>query len=259
MLKVRVVNGYGQAKSLAPTPLQPSGSLRYAVFADRPLGPFGIEAWAEDGHGKRLSTTNELVVNRRRRPRAWGRDAPDSPFGTHLNNNPHQLTMAKAIGINWVRLHDAGLDYIGWSFLEPEKGQWRYSDDALHRYRQFHMMLLGMLSTAPGWATSLQQPANGYWDRYVQPLDITGDWRRYVQNVTSRYKDLIRHYEVWNEPWGDYWSAWTTRPRPLPPAALPRSPRRRRCSTRPVCRLPAPSERARCREPLPARRPGDRR
>lgn len=33
--------------------------------------------------------------------------------------------MLKAIGANWTRLHDAGLDYIGWYHLEPRKGQWR--------------------------------------------------------------------------------------------------------------------------------------
>jgi len=47
--------------------------------------------------------------------------------------------MAKAVGVNWVRLHDAGTEYIGWSFLEPEKGKWQFRDADLRRYRDHNL------------------------------------------------------------------------------------------------------------------------
>lgn len=211
VLKSRAVTVYGQAASLPDIKLGPDsrkGRLRYDVFPQRPFGPFRVEAWVEDAQGRPLSGISEIVVSRLHRPRAWGRDAPASPFGVHLNNNEHQRIMAKAIGANWVRLHDAGTQFIGWSFLEPEKGQWHYFDAELQSYRRNHLKILGMISTAPGWATSLGKPAVGYWDRYVQPLDIPGAWRQYVENITQRYRGLIDSYEIWNEPWGDYWGVW---------------------------------------------------
>ena len=35
----------------------------------------------------------------------------------------HGIALAKAIGANWTRLHDAGTEYIGWAHLEPDGHQ----------------------------------------------------------------------------------------------------------------------------------------
>ena len=129
VLKVKVVNLYGEEKALPDVKLddQPiqRGQFHIDVFPDRPFGQFRVEAHVEDSAGKVISTFNELIVTRLRRPRHWGEDAPDSPFGTHMNAIERQLNFAKAIGINWVRLHDAGgPEFIDWAFVEPSKGQW---------------------------------------------------------------------------------------------------------------------------------------
>ena len=79
------------------------GSLNYDVFERRPYGPFRIEAWIENAEGERISTFNELVINRLRRPQYWAQDAPDSAFGVHTNPTTRHLLMAKAAGVNWVR------------------------------------------------------------------------------------------------------------------------------------------------------------
>jgi hypothetical protein len=208
VLKTRLVTMYGDEKLLPPIKLDAvrSGIIAYEPFASHNLGPYRLEAWAEDSRGQRVSPFNEIVFYRLRRPRYWGKDAPNSFFGTHTLSTNRHLTMAKAVGVNWVRLHDAGTEYVGWSFLEPEKGKWLFRDADLKRYRDHHLKILGLLSTSPGWASNLGRPAVGYGDRYLEPRNMD-DWANAVRTIVSHHRGLIDSYEIWNEPWGSsFWS-----------------------------------------------------
>jgi hypothetical protein len=210
-LRLRLIDLYGEQKMLPPVRLKPAflnpGAVTVEPLAAHPLGTYRLEAWVEDAAGKRISTYNELVYHRLRRPRYWGKDAPNSPFGVHTLSANRQLTMAKAVGCNWVRLHDAGTAYLGWSFLEPLQGQWRFFDRDLQRYRDHHLKILGLLSTTPGWASNLGKPATGYFDRYLEPKNLD-EFANYVRTVVARYRDVIDSYEVWNEPWGKSFWSW---------------------------------------------------
>ncbi len=205
VLKARVINVYGVESPLPDVRLRQGklhqGRMRYAIFPGRSYGTHRIEAWVEDATGRRLSPETELVVHRLRRPRYWGKDAPNSPFGIHTNATTRHILMAKAVGCNWVRLHDAGTQYIGWAHLEPEKGKWQFFDEPIHRYRKHRLMILGLLSTAPGWATDWGQPTKSYFERYFQPKKME-DWANAVRVITRRYQGVIDHWEIWNEPWG---------------------------------------------------------
>ena len=212
-LKAKVVNLYNEEKMLREIPIGEGflhfGELQYDVFPDKPYGAFRVEAWVENSSGERISPYNEVVVYRLRRPRYWMKDAPDSPFGVHTNSTTRHILMAKAVGSNWVRLHDAGLDYLGWYHLEPEQGQWKFRDKELHRYRRLGMKILGELGTAPKWASYYQDVGrdhSGYFDRYYQPKRLE-DYANYVRIVTQRYKGVIDAYDVWNEPWIHAWWA----------------------------------------------------
>ncbi len=195
-----------------------SGNLRPAVregetlrFLENPaeLGSFRIEAWLERD-GKPVSPVNELVVHRMRRPRFWGGDAPDSPFGIHTSSAARNLLMAKASGFNWVRLHDAGLQYIGWYNLEKQPGQWTFFDDAIRRYRDHNLMILGEAGTAPEWASfqkdTVRSGKSEYFDKFFQPKNLD-DYVRYVDTVSKRYAGVITAWDVWNEPWIHAWWA----------------------------------------------------
>lgn len=211
VLRSRVVNAYGDEQALPDVPLgegdMTRARARYDVFPARPYGAHRVEAWVEDAAGERISPYSELVVYRLRRPRHWGQDAPDSFFGVHTNPAARHLVMAKAVGCNWVRLHDSGTRYIGWAHLEPvEKGEWVFYDEEIHRYRRYDLKILGLLSTAPGWATHWGEPTTGYFERYMQPKSMD-DWADYVRVVTQRYRGVIDAWDVWNEPWGtSFWS-----------------------------------------------------
>jgi hypothetical protein len=208
-LAARAVDVYGDEKPLPAVTLGAGflqeGRLSYLAFPERPLGPFRVEAWVEDADGKRISPQNELVVFHLRRPRYWGKDAPLSPFGVHtLSTTRHDL-MAKAVGANWTRLHDAGLDYIGWYHVEPRKGDWTFHDKEIERYRRDHITVLGLLSTAPFWASYYPGRAvNGYFDRFYQPKNME-DFANYVRTITKRYDGVIDTWDVWNEPWIQAW------------------------------------------------------
>jgi hypothetical protein len=128
------------------------------------------------------------------------KDAPNSPFGVHMLSDTRHIQMAKAMGINWTRLHDAGASYIGWDFVEREKGKWNFRDTKIQRFRQNNIKILGGLSTTPQWARTMKESHDGYADRWSQPSDFA-DYANYVKTITQRYKGVIDAYEVWNEPW----------------------------------------------------------
>lgn len=203
-LRFRVANPYGETKLLPAVALGTDflqrGAVRFDVFPGRTLGLFRVESWVENAQGETVSRTNEIVINRLHQPRFWGKDAPDSPFGTHLLPLEGDIALAKAIGINWTRLHDLGTDLLGWSYLEPQAGTWQFRDADLARYRQGHLKILGVLETAPAWASLLQTAHDPTLDRYYQPRDAA-QFGAYVRTVAARYKGTIDAYEVWNEPW----------------------------------------------------------
>lgn len=212
-LKSRVVNLYQESRELASVPVsnaKRSGSLNYFVFPAKPYGQFRVEVQAFRG-GKAVSPVNEIVVTRLERPVYWGKDAPDSPFGVHVMSFDDSLKAVKAAGVNWARLHDAGADYIGWFWLEPEKGKWRFRDDDIKAYRDNHIKIFGQFGTAPKWASYLSRVDTGrkyitYHDRYFRPVEIK-DFENYVATVAGRYKGIIDDWFVWNEPWIVAWWA----------------------------------------------------
>jgi len=116
VLKVKVVNLYGEEKSLPNVAIGDGfihyGMLRYNVFPDKPYGAFRIEAHVKKPNGERISPYYEIIVHRLHRPHYWMKDAPNSPFGIHTNSTVRHIMMAKAVGVNWTRLHDAGGTYL---------------------------------------------------------------------------------------------------------------------------------------------------
>ncbi len=202
-LKAKVVNLYGEEFPLVPS----NGTIDFgAALKNKPYGCFRIEAWLERD-GKTVSTVSELPVYRLRRPVNWGKDAPESPFGVHTLSATRHIKMAKAAGANWTRLHDAGLEYIGWWMLEEEKGKWTFFDKEINRYREGSLLVFGELGTAPKWASYYSGSGLktfGYFDKFFQPKDLA-DFENYVEVVAKRYKGTIDAWDVWNEPWNPAW------------------------------------------------------
>ncbi len=207
VLKLTQHDLYGGAVAL-PDVKSPAGqgTVKLALPAAHPLGSFRVEATVTDARGRALSPTDEVVVQRVRRPHYWNKPAPNSAFGIHTNSTTRHILLAKAVGANWTRLHDAGTQYIGWAHLEPEPGTWTFRDAELQRFGKYGLKILGLLSTSPLWANYGDKPRNSYFDRYIEPKDFS-QFANYVKVVTARYRGLIDTYDVWNEPWGtSFWS-----------------------------------------------------
>jgi hypothetical protein len=204
VLRGKVVTPYGREAGLPPVRLSnrflTDGQWRYDRVPGIEHGPFRIEAWVEGSDGEVMGPPNEVVVYRLHRPRHWSRDAADPPFGVHTLSTTRHIRMAKAVGVNWTRLHDAGTRYIGWYHLEPEPGKWQFEDEPIRRYRRHHVQILGLLSTTPLWASYCEQPTSGYFDRYYQPRDPQ-QFADYVRAVVGRYRGVINAWDIWNEPW----------------------------------------------------------
>jgi len=206
VLRLTQYDLYGAKTRLEVRNPRPEGRLLLKLPAAHPLGTFRVEAYVEDGRGRIISPVDEVVFHRVRRPRYWNKPAPRSPFGVHTVSTTRHIVMAKAIGVNWTRLHDAGREYTSWAFLEPTPGNWKFRDEELRRYEKYGLKILGLLSTSPLWANYQEKSRHWYWDYYVQPKDLR-QFAHYVRTVVERYKDLIDSYDVWNEPWGiSFWS-----------------------------------------------------
>jgi len=216
VLKAKVANVYGREKNLPDIRLDSSnvsGKIDFGVFPETPYGQFRTEAWVER-NGKRISPINEMVVTRVEKPVYWGKDAPDSPFGCHFFSVDRTIKIMKAGGVNWARLHDAGFEYVGWAWLEPEKGKWEFRDEYIQRYRANHIKIFGQLGTTPNWANCLSKVKDGvknpsfsyvYCSHFNPPLNLD-EFANYVKTVVARYKGVIDEYFVWNEPWGEgFW------------------------------------------------------
>ena len=213
IVRVRVADLYGRERELttfSAGTLAKGRPVRFAnhVFDDRPVGQFRVTAWAERGCAK-ISAEEELVVTRLPRPVAWGRDAPDSPFGCHFNPTRGVVKAMKAGGVNWVRLHDAGNQVSGWYAQEPERGKWNFHDAEVACYRDNHVKIFAQLGTAPAWAThygDLGYRHMGYFEKYLRPTNAL-DWVNYVTRYVKHHERNIDSYFVWNEPWGRWWES----------------------------------------------------
>lgn len=206
-IRWKITDLYGNEKNLPATRLghsASSGVLDYAVFPESPLGQFRIEAQVFHGN-KAVSPVNEFIITRIHRPVFWGKDAPDSPFGIHVQPQENMVVAVKAAGMNHVRLHDADTPRIvNWFYLEPEKGKWKFRDDLVELYRKWHLLLYGQFAGAPVWASRQQfekkRCSNFYFQAYQSPLSLQ-EWERYVSILSRHYKGKIAKWFVWNEPW----------------------------------------------------------
>lgn len=208
-LRVVLYNAYGDSEDITPK-AKPETHCSVSKIncehlpAQRPLGAFRVEAWVENKSGEIISAIQESVYLRVPKPPFYDSDAPHSYFGAHIEPNPQTIALAKAVGINWTRLHDVAAEFTEWYYLEPEPGQWHFRDEGIQMYRDAKIDILGMLLSTPPWASIHQaapDDAYYYYGKFFYPEKIS-DWQQYVERFVERNKDDIRAYDVWNEPWG---------------------------------------------------------
>lgn len=185
---------YGKTRTISDEPVSEAGGTVRRL--DLPtLGAYRLEMDVVGRDGATLAAT-ECVFCRVRRPVGWGRDLPDSPFGIHVTPREDHVRLAKACGVNWVRLHDAGVECTGWWALEAEKGKWTFHDNLVDVYRRNGIRILAQLGTSPRWAShyhDLDRKPGWYFERYLRPTNAT-DYVNYVTQTVRHYQGKINEY-----------------------------------------------------------------
>jgi len=125
---------------------------------------------------------------------------PASRFGGHPHAEAADFhnALARKIGMRWARNHDT-IQYTWWTRVQPEPKKWVWFDAEVTALRRSGLELLGEFLYVPRWASSASH-AND--ERIVQtsPPRDDADFDRYVYETVRHYRDLIRVWEVWNEP-----------------------------------------------------------
>lgn len=128
-------------------------------------------------------------------------------FGVSLSYGYDQIPerafqLAAKAGIGWVR------GVLNWNIVEPAPGQYDWStfDRIIGYARANGLTMVGGLGYATSWNTTAP-PTEPEGRRLDYPPADLETWRRYVTNIVTRYKDVVRAWEVWNEPdLGAFWN-----------------------------------------------------
>lgn len=107
-----------------------------------------------------------------------------------------------------------------WYWLEPQSGRfdWSIYDRAISRLASSGVNIIGVLNTAPAWATPFGGDAAGR-PSYYAPDPAA--FARFASAVVTRYRDRVRYWQVWNEPENARY--WQPQPDPAAYAALLRA------------------------------------
>ncbi|MFA5362420.1 MAG: beta-galactosidase [Candidatus Omnitrophota bacterium] len=98
------------------------------------------------------------------------------------------VSLMKDAGVGWVRV-----DFL-WSDIEPSAGAFAFEkyDTFVQLLSENQIRILGVLHYSTDWASSC-----GKWN--CPPSD-NAVFVRYAVKVINRYKDKVKHWELWNEP-----------------------------------------------------------
>ena len=130
--------------------------------------------------------------------------AERSALGGHFRLDEFHLKVAAAMGVRWTRIHDCE-SITHWRTAEPEQGRFEWFDEKVGLARRHGVRVLGEFLRVPAWASSAPKEVTGGEVHLHPPRDLD-ELAAYVRAVVGHYKGDIRHWEIWNEPYGSgFW------------------------------------------------------
>lgn len=101
------------------------------------------------------------------------------------------LDAVTASGFGWVRQR------FPWDQIEPEPGAfvWQPWDDVVAAVSERNLGLIAVLDGSPAWARKAEDIANP-----LAPPRQRADLGRFAHAFAERYGQVLRFYQVWNEP-----------------------------------------------------------
>ncbi|MCX5713347.1 MAG: endo-1,4-beta-xylanase, partial [Candidatus Omnitrophica bacterium] len=141
--------------------------------------------------GGTAETAFGVLINVRNRQKYM----QDAVFGMQASPNKATAELCQKIGVKWFRKMDFDYSPLFWDNVEKEKGKfnWEGIDETIDYMLDKKMLVTVPLTTTPKWAR--RNPDS----RFSFPKD-TNDYGNFVRAVVTRYKDKIKHWEIWNEP-----------------------------------------------------------
>lgn len=121
---------------------------------------------------------------------------PTSPFGmgvylyryADLERMERAAALAQAAGCKWSR------EEFLWRRIEPRRGEfdWSFYDSVVETALRHGISIYGLID---------------YWSQWAEAYTPAGiaDYARYCAALVARYKDRIKHWEIWNEPNIFFW------------------------------------------------------
>lgn len=201
-LAVRLVDLWGTplADGLERLPtngLIASGMIRLTA---PPAGIYRIECRA----GPPNSAPGEVVIGvlpTAEEARAWddGFHGIHAPPSTLADSPDLAVRISARAGCRAHRIHDFAC-WVQWFEVEPEPGQRIWFDEPINHLRDAGYSLLGTIARTPPWAAREPGPPGRRWSP-SPPADLTR-FAAYVRDTVAHYRDRIRWWEIWNEPYG---------------------------------------------------------
>lgn len=116
---------------------------------------------------------------------AWNHDWNNYHYPDHSKIR-RAIALMKEAGIDWVRM-----DFL-WNDIEPAPGQFDFEryDFLVDELHKNGIHILGIVGYSANWAGSS-------WNALP---DEFSTFSHYAATVAARYKNWVRHWEIWNEP-----------------------------------------------------------
>jgi len=142
-------------------------------------------------------------------------DIAGSPWGLQYGTmDPAMLDRAAAIGVKWTRLS------ASWSSVEHERGRydWSSTDEAFSgAIKRGITPFVTIGGSSPLYCPEYTSPdpklAEIYGSRPAPPTrspQAMQAWLAFVRALIERYREFIRHWEIWNEP--NHFAYWGAEP-----------------------------------------------
>jgi hypothetical protein len=135
---------------------------------------------------------------------------PDSCFGMGIGDSEADMKIAELIGVKWRR----GIPHTDTEIVAPApdrrwgEAEIRRVRDAVRRWAEHGVLCLGYVNYNPSWNVMpdpLGRPIARHQNR---PKDLKAH-ADVVYHLIKPLADLVKHWELWNEPWIHGWT-WRT-------------------------------------------------
>ncbi|MCS7187514.1 MAG: hypothetical protein RMK89_11260 [Armatimonadota bacterium] len=207
-ISAEISNDYGVVLRLQPRHFQLPPRTEKGVdfeFKAPGVGWFEVTFKARSGRRTDKATAAFCVL----RPPAKGL-RPDSFFGLGIGDSDEDMKIAERIGVKWRR----GIPETDTEIVAPASDKrWgereiRRAREAVRRWAEHGVLCLGYVNYNPSWNVMpdpLGRPISRHQNR---PKDLVAH-ADVVYHLIKPLADLVKHWELWNEPWIHGWT-WRT-------------------------------------------------